>query len=70
MGSEDFSYYLAQVPGSYFRIGTGNAEKDTCHYLHSDLFDIDEAALPEAVKTLCWSAIRYLNHDAPNEDKE
>jgi amidohydrolase len=61
MGGEDFSCYIEEVPGTYFRIGTGNPAKDTCHYLHSDLFDVDEAALPEAVKVLCWSAIRYLN---------
>jgi len=60
MGGEDFSRYIAEVPGTYFRIGTGNPDKDTCHYLHSDLFDVDEEALPEAVKVLCWTALRYL----------
>jgi amidohydrolase len=67
MGGEDFSYYISHVPGTYFRIGTGNSEKDTCHYLHSDLFDVDEAVLAEAVKTLSWSAVRYLNHDGFDE---
>ncbi len=67
MGGEDFSCYIEKVPGTYFRIGTGNPAKDTCHYLHSDLFDVDEAALPEAVKVLSWSAIRYLNDNDVGE---
>jgi len=69
MGGEDFSYYIAQVPGTYFRVGTGNPEKDTCHYLHSDLFDVDEDAIPAAVKVLCWSAIRFLGQTV-NEERD
>ena len=61
MGGEDFSQYIEKVPGTYFRIGTGNPAKDTCHYLHSNLFDVDEAALADAVKLLAWSVIGYLN---------
>jgi amidohydrolase len=60
MGGEDFSLYIEQVPGTFFRIGTGNPAKDTCHYLHSNLFDVDESALSDAVKVLSWSVIRYL----------
>ena len=61
MGGEDFSHFIAEIPGTYFRIGTGNSEKDTCHYLHSDLFDVDEAAIADTIKTLSWSAIQFLN---------
>ena len=61
LGGEDFSSYIEKIPGTYFRIGTGNPAKDTCHYLHSDLFDVDEAAIPEAVKVLCWSVLRLLH---------
>jgi amidohydrolase len=67
MGGEDFSYYIEHVPGSYFRLGTGSEEKDTCHYLHSDFFDVDEDAIKEAVKVLCWSTIQYLNHSQSEE---
>ncbi len=64
LGGEDFSSYIEKVPGTYFRIGTGNPAKDTRHYLHSNLFDVDEAAIPEAVKVLCWAVIRLLQtHD-------
>lgn len=68
LGGEDFSSYIEKVPGSYFRIGTGNPAKDTCHYLHSDLFDVDEAAIPEAVQVLCWSVLRLLNSKVLEEN--
>jgi amidohydrolase len=68
LGGEDFSSYIAQVPGSYFRIGTGNPAKETCHYLHSDLFDVDETAIPEAVKVLCWTAVHLLNSNDLEEE--
>lgn len=44
MGSEDFSYYLQQLPGCYVRFG---ARKDDEIYvpLHSPAFDVDEGVL-------------------------
>ncbi len=44
MGSEDFSYYLQKIPGSYLRFG---ARKDEQEYipLHSPKFDINENVL-------------------------
>jgi hippurate hydrolase len=44
MGSEDFSYYLQEVPGCYVRFG---ARKQDNEYipLHSPSFDIDEGVL-------------------------
>lgn len=44
MGSEDFSYYLEQIPGAYVRIGA-RAPGQTMVPLHSPKFTIDEAAL-------------------------
>jgi hippurate hydrolase len=45
MGSEDFSYYLQQVPGCYVRFGARIEERDYVP-LHSPQFDIDERVLP------------------------
>jgi amidohydrolase len=45
MGSEDFSYYLQKVPGTFVFLGTGNGEA-TCLPHHHPRFDIDENALP------------------------
>jgi amidohydrolase len=43
MGSEDFSYYLQQIPGCYVRFGARCGEAYTP--LHSPAFDIDEQVL-------------------------
>jgi len=44
MGSEDFSYYLRELPGCYVRFGARIAGRDYIP-LHSPSFDIDETVL-------------------------
>lgn len=44
MGSEDFSFYLREIPGCYVRFGARMAEREYIP-LHSPAFDIDEAVL-------------------------
>lgn len=44
MGSEDFSYYLQQLPGCYVRFGARSGEQPYLP-LHSPAFDIDEGVL-------------------------
>jgi len=41
MGGEDFSNYLARVPGALFRLGSGGSGGD----LHSPSFNLDEASI-------------------------
>lgn len=60
MGGEDFSYYTHHVPGVFFRLGTGNEEKNATFPLHHPMFDIDEDALPIGVAMLSTFALRYL----------
>jgi amidohydrolase len=45
MGAEDFSFYGHHCAASFFRLGTGNAEKGTTITVHNPKFDIDEDAL-------------------------
>jgi amidohydrolase len=45
MGAEDFSFYGHRCAASFFRLGTGNAEKGTTITVHNPKFDIDEDAL-------------------------
>ncbi|MCE2963114.1 MAG: M20 family metallopeptidase [Chitinophagales bacterium] len=45
MGAEDFSFYGHHCAASFFRLGTGNAEKGTTISVHNPKFDIDEDAL-------------------------
>jgi amidohydrolase len=63
MGSEDVSYYLQQVPGSFFFLGTRNAEKGIVHPHHHPCFDIDEEALSTGVALNAALALEYLNHN-------
>ncbi|XP_057949021.1 IAA-amino acid hydrolase ILR1-like 1 [Malania oleifera] len=46
MGSEDFAFYLDQVPGSFLLIGVGNERTGSIYPPHSPYFSIDEDVLP------------------------
>jgi amidohydrolase len=56
MGGEDFSAYLARVPGCMFRLGIA-AESGPRQYLHSPQFDVDERALPIGAKILARAVV-------------
>ena len=51
MLAEDFSLYLQKVPGMFFFLGSGNAEKGYIHSLHSAQFQFDEEILALGVET-------------------
>jgi metal-dependent amidase/aminoacylase/carboxypeptidase family protein len=59
-GSEDFAYYLRQVPGMFLFLGTHNPEKDIIENNHSSSFDIDEAVLMQGVQILCSIALDFF----------
>ncbi|UZP69007.1 M20 family metallopeptidase [Desulfovibrio mangrovi] len=56
MGGEDMAYFLEQVPGCFFFLGTGY---EGCHTIHNPAFTVDENALPAGVETFC-RAVREL----------
>lgn len=45
MASEDFAFYSQYMPACFFRLGTGNKEKNITANVHQSNFDIDERAL-------------------------
>lgn len=45
MASEDFAFYSQHMPACFFRLGTGNPEKNITANVHQSNFDIDENAL-------------------------
>jgi hippurate hydrolase len=45
MGAEDFGYYSQQIPGCFFRLGTGNKAKGITSGVHTPLFNVDEDAI-------------------------
>lgn len=60
MGAEDFAMYQEKIPGLYFFLGVGNAEKKITAMIHTEYFDIDEAALPIGVRALAGATLEYL----------
>lgn len=58
--SEDFAWYLREIPGSFYRIGTGNEAKGIVHGLHTPRFTIDEDALRVSPGFMAYLAIEYL----------
>lgn len=60
MGSEDFSYYQMEAPGTFLFLGVGNPEKGCTYSLHSDRFKLDEDAFPYGVTCYVQSALAVL----------
>jgi amidohydrolase len=61
--AEDFSFYLAEIPGVYAILGsTPNfTSMEAAPTNHSDKFDIDENVLPIGVKAHVYAALDFLN---------
>jgi amidohydrolase len=52
--------FLDHVPGCYFMLGVGNAERGITAPHHSAWFDMDESALATGVEVLARTALAYL----------
>lgn len=50
MGGEDMSFFLQQVPGCYFFLGSANIDKGLAYPHHHPRFDFDETALGMGVE--------------------
>jgi amidohydrolase len=61
MGAEDFSYFLQEVPGSFWWVGAGNKEIGATASIHSSRFKIDEAAMVFGSAQLASVAMEYLS---------
>ena len=61
LGGEDFAWYLDRVPGAMARLGVRPAGQQQPHDLHQGNFDVDEAALPVAVRVLVAVALAALS---------
>jgi amidohydrolase len=64
MGAEDFAYYQQQVPGFYYLLGVRNAAKGITAMIHTEHFDIDEAALPLGVRAMSRVVLDYLYRES------
>lgn len=60
MGAEDFSDFLAQVPGAFAFIGAANTEKECIYPHHHPKFNIDEDAMAIGNELMHRVALRLL----------
>jgi amidohydrolase len=60
MGAEDFAYYQQKMPGLFFFLGVGNPEKKITAMIHTEYFDMDEAALPLGARAMSTVVLDYL----------
>jgi len=60
MGSEDAAFFLREVPGCYFFLGSANAERGLNAPHHNPRFDFDEDVLPLGVAILMHALAHYL----------
>lgn len=60
MGAEDFSYFLLEKPGTYFRAGSQNEDEATHYPHHHPKFDIDERALLNIGRSFVRIVAHYL----------
>jgi amidohydrolase len=61
MTAEDFAYYTQEIPGCFYRLGTGNISKGITSNVHTSTFDIDENALEIGMGLMSCLALRELN---------
>jgi amidohydrolase len=60
MGGEDFSWFLAEVPGCFVAIGSRNASRGLTFAHHHPRFDVDERCLELGAETLLRITRRFL----------
>ncbi len=63
-GGEDMSLFLRAAPGCFFYVGSQNPAKGADKPHHHPEFEVDEDAMPNGVKVLVASALRYLGKTA------
>lgn len=62
MAAEDFAYYSQVTDACFYRLGTGNAAKQTTHSVHTPKFDIDEDALKTSTGLMAYLALKQLGN--------
>ncbi len=60
MGGEDFAYYVEQVPGTMFRLGTAISGYEGKMDIHQAHFDVDEKCIGVGVRTMVHTATQAL----------
>jgi amidohydrolase len=61
MGGEDMSFFLQQIPGCYFFLGSANPDKDLAYPHHHPRFDFDETVLMMGVEMFVRCVEKFLS---------
>lgn len=64
MGAEDMAYFLSEIPGCYFFVGSSNPRKGLGYGHHHPKFNIDEDALPRGAALMAAAAVELLSNGA------
>ncbi len=59
MGGEDFSFFMRDIPGVYYRLGIGDNEKGL-YPIHHNRFDVNENALATGAKVMAQVTLDIL----------
>lgn len=62
MGGEDMSFFLNEVPGCYFFLGSANPARGLAYPHHHPRFDFDEAALGMGVEMFVRCVEKFLSN--------
>jgi amidohydrolase len=62
MTAEDFSYFAAKVPSTYYRVGVGNSKEGISSNLHTSTFNIDEKSLEISSGLMAWISVKELSN--------
>ncbi len=62
MTAEDFSYYSQEIPGCFYRLGTGNKKEGITSNLHTATFDVDERSLEIGMGLMAWITLNELRY--------
>lgn len=57
MTAEDFAFFSQKVPSCFYRLGTGNKEKNITSGVHTPTFDIDPKALEVGSGLMAWLVV-------------
>ena len=57
MTGEDFAFYSHHLPACFYRLGVSNAARGIGSPVHTDTFDVDEAALETGAGLMAWLAV-------------
>jgi amidohydrolase len=63
MTAEDFAFFSRKIPVCFYRLGTGNAERNLLHGVHTSQFDASEDALTNAIGFMAYAVYHLLCND-------